>query len=135
MSDTTKRWTDRDIAQLRAAFDAPDGDARDVDGYRLTIERLETEIARLRAILGRERELDKRRQPPSRVERVRYLECPCCGEEGAEADKDGMFTDGQPLICGCDGNVTCDNENEPEINAYDCVCRRGIDARRETEQP
>jgi len=55
---------------------------------------------------------------------TRYLECPCCGEEGAECDKDGLFTDGQALICGCVGIVTCDSENEPEINAYDCECGR-----------
>ena len=62
---------------------------------------------------------------PAKPMRVQYLECPCCGNEGAEADKDGLFTDGQPLICGCTGCVTCDSENEPEINAYDCGCRRG----------
>jgi hypothetical protein len=64
---------------------------------------------------------------------AKYLECPCCGEEGSEADADGLFTDGQPLICGCDGWVTCDSENEPEISVSDCECRRCT--ARETEQP
>ena len=62
--------------------------------------------------------------PCSCDEASQYLECPCCGEEGAEADEDGLFTDGQPLICGCAGCVTCDSENEPEVNAYDCECGR-----------
>ena len=59
-------------------------------------------------------------------ELVRYIECPCCGCEGAEADADGMFTDGQPLICGCDGHVTCDRETDPDIWVSDeCKCREG----------
>ena len=36
-----------------------------------------------------------------------YLECPCCGDDGAMADPStGYFTDGQPLICGCAGWVS-----------------------------
>jgi hypothetical protein len=58
------------------------------------------------------------------AEIVDTLECPCCGDDGAYADSDGMFTDGQPLVCGCTGNVTCDMENESDINAYDCECGR-----------
>ena len=41
------------------------------------------------------------------------LECPCCGGDGAEADADGMFTDGQALICGCPGFVHIDDIDEP----------------------
>jgi hypothetical protein len=44
-----------------------------------------------------------------------YLECPQCGNEAAEPDKDGMFYDGQPLTCGCEGHVSCDTESDPEV--------------------
>lgn len=40
------------------------------------------------------------------------LECPCCGDVGAEADNDGLFWDGQALVCGCPGHVSCDGETE-----------------------
>ncbi len=30
-----------------------------------------------------------------RAERL-YLECPCCGDDGAESDANGEFYDGQP---------------------------------------
>lgn len=49
-----------------------------------------------------------------------FLDCPCCGGEGAEADAKGYFSDGQPLICGCKGHVTCDSETEPYVWADDC---------------
>lgn len=32
-----------------------------------------------------------------------YLECPCCGCEGAFPGKAGTYYDGQPLVCGCRG--------------------------------
>lgn len=51
-----------------------------------------------------------------------YLECPCCGDDGAEADTDGLFYDGQRLICGCAGWVSVDAENEPFINNGDRDC-------------
>ena len=50
------------------------------------------------------------------------LECPCCGEDGAYADADDMFEDGQALVCGCDGHVMVDTETEPSINVFDCDC-------------
>ena len=53
-----------------------------------------------------------------------YLECPCCGDDGAVADEEGCFTDGQPLICGCPGWVSVDSENEPIINNGDEPCTR-----------
>ena len=51
-----------------------------------------------------------------------YLECPCCGEEGAESDADGCFTDGQALICGCPGWVSVSEDEEPWINNGDTPC-------------
>jgi hypothetical protein len=38
------------------------------------------------------------------------LECPCCGDDGAVADQQGLFYDGQPLVCGCPGWVTVDDD-------------------------
>ncbi len=58
-----------------------------------------------------------------RAERL-YLECPCCGDDGAESDDGGEFYDGQPLICGCVGLVSVDSETDPWINTGDepCAC-------------
>lgn len=50
------------------------------------------------------------------------IECPCCGDVGAESDAAGLYYDGQELICGCRGWVSCDSETEPFINSYDCAC-------------
>lgn len=50
------------------------------------------------------------------------LECPCCGDIGAVADVEGYYTDGQELICGCDGQVSCDVETDAYINIHDCEC-------------
>jgi len=50
------------------------------------------------------------------------IECPCCGAIGAISDKDGLFSDGQPLVCGCKGMVSLDAETEPDINIDDCDC-------------
>lgn len=50
------------------------------------------------------------------------LECPCCGDVGAVADSDGRFWDGQELVCGCPGQVSCDVETEPDISIGDLEC-------------
>lgn len=50
-----------------------------------------------------------------------YLDCPCCGDEGAESDDQDMFADAQPLICGCPGQVSCDAESDPYINIDDMM--------------
>ena len=55
---------------------------------------------------------------------VLEIECPCCGDVGAEADDEGMFMDGQALVCGFEGHVTCDTEEEPDILILDCECSR-----------
>lgn len=49
------------------------------------------------------------------------LECPCCGGDGAES-LDGIFSDEQPLICGCDGHVCVEEDGEVWINNFDCDC-------------
>lgn len=56
-----------------------------------------------------------------------YLECPCCGCEGAESDADGLFNDGQELICGCPGWVTADGDGDESwawINTGDEPCQQ-----------
>ena len=53
---------------------------------------------------------------------IDYLECPCCGRNGAESDEEGLFYDGQELICGCDGIVSLDAETPADILAHDCAC-------------
>ena len=50
---------------------------------------------------------------------AQYLECPCCGCEGAEADADGCFTDGQRLICGCTGQVSIDEDGDAWVSNGD----------------
>lgn len=53
-----------------------------------------------------------------------YLYCDCCGADGAVSDARGYFFDGQPLICGCDGHVSCDAETDPYIYTSDeCRCQ------------
>ena len=51
-----------------------------------------------------------------------YLECPCCGGDGAESDDDGNFYDGQSLICGCPGLVSVDEDEAAWINNFDSPC-------------
>lgn len=54
---------------------------------------------------------------------ARGLECPCCGDpDGARPDARGYFYDGQPLVCGCAGQVMLDAETPPSIDASDCPC-------------
>lgn len=56
------------------------------------------------------------------VKPSKYLVCPCCGEEGAEANGvDLWFYDGQPLICGCPGWVSVCVDEDPYICIDDSV--------------
>lgn len=57
----------------------------------------------------------------------RTLECPCCGDDGAVSDAGGMFYDGWPLICGCTGVVSVDEDGEPWINNLDEPCPKGCE--------
>ncbi len=50
------------------------------------------------------------------------LECPCCGDLGAVSDAKGLFWDGQPTWCGCDGGISCDAETDPWLNCTYCDC-------------
>ena len=54
---------------------------------------------------------------------VDYLECPCCGDDGAVSNADGEFFDGQALICNCPGYVSVDEDGEPWINSGDQPCQ------------
>jgi len=50
-----------------------------------------------------------------------YMECPCCGDVAAGADKDGYFADGQDVTCGCEGlSVSCCSETPPYVSG-DCT--------------
>ena len=60
-----------------------------------------------------------------RREHLVYLECPCCGDNGAISDADGYFTDGQSLICECAGWVSVSHDNDPWINNGDDACPEG----------
>ena len=51
-----------------------------------------------------------------------YLECPCCGDDGAKSDGDGLFFDGQDLICGCPGHVCVDEDGDVWINNGETYC-------------
>lgn len=51
-----------------------------------------------------------------------YLECPCCGDDGAESDVDGYFHDEQALICGCSGHVCVEEDGNVWINNGDEPC-------------
>ena len=55
-----------------------------------------------------------------------YLECPCCGDNGAASDGEGCFVDGQALICGCPGwlSVDSDGDEDPWINNGDAECAK-----------
>lgn len=55
-----------------------------------------------------------------------YLECPCCGDNGAASDGEGCFYDGQALICGCPGwvSVDADGSDDPWINNGDAECAK-----------
>ncbi len=54
---------------------------------------------------------------------ITYLECSCCGGDGAASDGEGVFFDGQTLICGCPGWVSVDaEEDNPWINNGDAPC-------------
>jgi hypothetical protein len=60
------------------------------------------------------------------------LECPCCGDVGAESNAVGEFYDGQALVCGCPGHVCAEENGDVWINNGDepCeYCERGKDIR------
>ena len=58
-----------------------------------------------------------------------YLECPCCGDDGAVSDAAGFFHDGQPLICGCSGCVSVDEDGDAWINVLWLGVRNRVDYR------
>ena len=57
-------------------------------------------------------------------ENLPTLECPCCGDDGAMADPStGLFTDGEPLRCGCAGWVSVSADDDAVwINNGDDPC-------------
>jgi len=60
-----------------------------------------------------------------------YLECPCCGDDGAVSDREGWFHDGQALLCGCSGWVSLDEDGDAWINNGDEPCPLDAKCRRD----
>lgn len=62
----------------------------------------------------------------SKLGGLTYLECPCCGDDGAASDGEGGFYDGQSLMCGCPGwvSVHADGDEDPWINNGDAPCSK-----------
>lgn len=55
------------------------------------------------------------------MDETEYLECPCCGDEGALPDEDGYYYDGQILVCGCSGAISV-TEDDVYISLWDTEC-------------
>ena len=53
-----------------------------------------------------------------------YIECPCCGDDGAESDIEGYFYDGQLLTCGCRGWLSVDEDGDVWANLVDEPCEK-----------
>ena len=64
-----------------------------------------------------------------------YLECPCCGDDGAVGDERDEFFDGQPLLCGCAGCVSVDGEEDVHISNGDEPCPPAALCNRQTPAP
>ena len=58
-------------------------------------------------------------EPDRDAPEVTDIECPCCGDVGAESDSSGLYSDGQALVCGCPGQVSLDTETDPYIQIHD----------------
>lgn len=55
-----------------------------------------------------------------------YLECPCCGDAGAES-ADGLFFEGhQPILCGCNVSVMIDDAGPDAPEVYLAVNEDGV---------
>jgi hypothetical protein len=78
-----------------------------------------TELASMRARLAAQ---DNGRAWKALFEKLRdslrYLECPCCGDEGAFPT---LYEDGDPTVCGCGGTIKADGE-EAYISIDDEDC-------------
>lgn len=63
-------------------------------------------------------ERDKAEARVAEAEDGLRLECPCCGQAAAE----WFVTDGDSLLCGCDGTISCCSESYPYANVDGCEC-------------
>lgn len=50
------------------------------------------------------------------------LECSCCCDDAWVGHEGDLIEDGTPLLCGCQGSISCDSETEPWVNQDDCDC-------------
>ena len=82
----------------------------------------ERATAEIGEILARERVLKGRvaglQSKVAEAEAHLRLECSCCGGTAAE----WFVTDGDSLLCGCDGAISCCSETYPYATADDCKC-------------
>lgn len=68
---------------------------------------------------------------------VATLDCPCCGDDACEGDAEGLFYEGQALICGCKGYVVVDDTDVDLPAAYadvdedGCLCASATERRRD----
>ena len=49
------------------------------------------------------------------------IECPCCGDDAAESEANGLFYDEQPLTCGCVGHVSVDEDGAVWVSIADGI--------------
>lgn len=60
------------------------------------------------------------------------LECPCCGDDGAFPNANGLYYDEQALVCGCLGLVAVDEDGVAYISINDTepcpTCESGAEA-------
>jgi hypothetical protein len=49
--------------------------------------------------------------------------CPCCGDDAWIGQPGDEIFDGQALLCGCGGHISCDSETTPYVNVDSCDCQ------------
>lgn len=64
-----------------------------------------------------------------------YLECPCCGDVGAEPHADGFYYDGDSLKCGCNGHVSADEDSVYIVISELSECDENALCKRASETP
>ena len=85
------------------------------DEARAELERVRGAIANILDIIEGTALSPTPPQPTDETDDAMNLECPCCGDVAAE----GIVNDGDPLICGCNGQVSLDAESPPYISCWD----------------
>lgn len=95
----------------------------DVREAAALLRKLRAELDKVRGELGAQRYRAERAEARgTKLEWGDYLECECCGGVGALPDKDGLYYDGQALVCGCAGCVSCDGEGPAYVSCDGTEC-------------